>query len=206
MLGGIFLKIVGLCGGSGSGKGTVAKLFSEYGIPSVDTDAVYHEITSSPSPCLDALVLEFGKTILSLDGALDRKKLSSIVFFGEDSENKRKKLNTIAHKYVLDKTREILSLYELGGAKAALVDAPLLFESCFDRECDLIISVVADKDVRIKRIIHRDGIDENGAKRRIDSQLTDEYLKAKSDFVIENSGNLLELKDKIKEIAAKLLS
>ena len=106
------LKIIGLCGGSGSGKGSVAELFLEYGIPSVDTDAVYHDITSSPSPCLDALVAEFGTDILTPDGALDRKKLSGIVFFGQDSIKRREKLNAISHKYVLAKTREILSVYE----------------------------------------------------------------------------------------------
>ena len=199
------MKIIGLCGGSGSGKGTVAELFSEYGIPSVDTDAVYHDITSCSSPCLDALVLAFGAEIVADGGALDRKRLSNIVFFGEDSEQKREKLNTISHKYVLDKTREILSEYEKQGKKAAFVDAPLLFESGFDRECDLIVAVIADKSVRIDRIMKRDGIDKKSAQRRIDSQLTDEYLKGKSDFIIENSGNFSELKTQVEKIATQIL-
>lgn len=199
------MKIIGLCGGSGSGKGTVAELFSEYGIPSVDTDAVYHDITSYSSPCLDALVLAFGAEIVAAGGALDRKRLSNIVFFGEDSEQKREKLNTISHKYVLDKTREILSEYEKQGKKAAFVDAPLLFESGFDRECDLIVAVIADKSVRIDRIMKRDGIDKKSAQRRIDSQLTDEYLKGKSDFIIENSGNFSELKTQVEKIATQIL-
>ena len=200
------MKIVGLCGGSGSGKGTVAELFSEYGIPSIDTDAVYHDITSSSSPCLDALSLEFGVGILTANGALDRKKLSDVVFFGEDSKRKREKLNVISHKYVLKETRKLLLEYEKRGSKAALVDAPLLFESGFDKECDFIIAVVADKSVRIKRITKRDGIDENSAKRRIDSQLTDEYLKERADFIIENSGNIIELKSKIENIVVKILT
>ena len=106
------MKIIGLCGGSGSGKGVVANLFLRYGIPGIDTDAVYHQLTSSKSPCLDALVSEFGAEILSDDGALDRRKLSRIVFADNSSSKMREKLNLISHKYVLDSTREILSDYE----------------------------------------------------------------------------------------------
>lgn len=200
------MKIIGLCGGSGSGKGTVAKTFLNFGITSVDTDAVYHDMTSHKSPCLDALVDEFGADIISTDGALDRKKLSAIVFFADDSQQKREKLNKISHKFVLDKTREMLTDFENDGYKAALVDAPLLFESGFDKECDLIISVVAKKEVRVERIIKRDGIDECAAIRRINSQITDEELISRSDFVIENSGSTAELENQVASIAKKILA
>ena len=200
------MKIIGLCGGSGSGKGTVAKAFLEFGITSVDTDAVYHDITSRKSPCLDALVDEFGADIISPGGALDRKKLSSIVFFADDSQKKREKLNKISHRFVLDRTREMLADFENEGVKAALVDAPLLFESGFDKECDLIIAVVAKKEVRVERIIKRDGIDERAAIRRINSQSTDGELVSRSDFVIENSGSTLDLEKQVASIAEKILA
>ena len=200
------MRIIGLCGGSGSGKGTVANAFLKYGIPSIDTDAVYHEITSSQTPGLDALVDDFGTEILTADRKLDRKKLSSIVFVAENAGQKREKLNSISHKYVLENTRDILSKYESDGYKAALVDAPLLFESGFDKECDLVIAVVSDISVRISRITARDGIDENTARLRISTQLADEFLRQKADFVIENSGDLSELEAQVKSIAAKILS
>ncbi len=199
------MKVVGLCGGSGSGKGTVAKMFFCYGIPSIDTDAVYHEITSKKTPCTDALAEKFGNEILNLDGSLNRRALSKIVFSGDGSLGKREALNRISHKFVLDKTREILSEYENAGALAAIVDAPLLFESGFDKECDLIIAVIAEKDVRISRIVGRDGISENDARLRIESQLTDEFLSEHSNFVISNAGSLDDLRPAVRKIAEEIL-
>lgn len=199
------MKIIGLCGGSGSGKGTVAKMFLSYGIPSIDTDLVYHELTSRKSYCLDELVAEFGEEILSGDGSLDRRKLSTIVFCGDASAENRMKLNYIAHKHVLKYVRDELNVYKKKGARAVLVDAPLLFESKFNKECDLIIAVIADKNVRIQRIINRDGISVESATLRIQTQLTDAFLIEKSDFIVNNSGDLLKTKVQVEKIAKKIL-
>jgi len=200
------LKIIGLCGGSGSGKGTVAELFSEFGFKSVDTDNVYHTLTSQKSQCLDALVDEFGESILNNDGSLNRKKLAEIVFHGEGSKVKLDRLNKISHYYILMRTRELLSDYERDGVPAALVDAPLLFESGFNKECDIIIAVVADTNIRIARIAERDGISVDAAIARIKSQLSDDYLIENSDFVIDNSGKIEDTKRLCKEIAELILN
>ncbi len=199
------MKIVGLCGGSGSGKGTVAEIFSVFGVPSVDTDKVYHELTRSKSPCLDALVEEFGSEILDKNGSLDRRALSLLVFGDGAAAVKRKKLNEIAHKFVLDETRRILKEFERGGAQAALVDAPLLFESGFDKECDLIIAVVADLNIRIDRIMMRDGLNENVATLRLKSQLPDDYLASRADFVIKNDKSIEDLEKQVVETVNKIL-
>jgi len=199
------LKVIGLCGGSGSGKGTVAEIFSVFGIPSIDTDKVYHELTSKKTDCLDALVKEFGSDILTEDGILDRRALSSIVFGDGAAAVRRQTLNKITHKFVLDRAREILRDFELMGAKAAIVDAPLLFESGFDKECDIIIAVVADMKVRIDRIMLRDGISENAATLRVKTQLPDDYLSSRADYVINNSGSFDEVERSVSEIAEKIL-
>ena len=204
-MGGVFLKVIGLCGGSGSGKGTVAKLFLNYGIPSIDTDAVYHRLTSQKTPCTDALAVEFGNEILNPDGSLNRKTLSKIVFSGSGSLGKRESLNRISHKFVLDKTRELLREYEAAGVRVAIVDAPLLFESGFNKECDVIISVIAEKDIRVARIVSRDGISEENAILRIEAQKSDEYLTRRSDFVIENSKTLDDVNRAVDEIAKIIL-
>ena len=198
------MKIIGLCGGSGSGKGTVAELFSLYGIKSVDTDAVYRELTATKTPCLDALVNEFGDEILSPLGALDRSKLRSIVFDSEDAKEKRTRLNEIAHKFILGKTREILEAYRQEGRLFSIVDAPLLFESGFNKECDFILCVLADKEQRILRIIKRDGLSREMAEQRIASQLSDEELIKLSDFKITNNGDIQELKDSVDMIVEEL--
>ena len=186
------MKIVGLCGGSGSGKGAVGELFLKRGVPVIDTDAVYHELTSAPSECLSELVSVFGESVIDENGALNRRELGKIVF-APGTADKLAQLNSITHKHILNSTRERLHQFSDQGAKMAVVDAPLLFESGFSAECDVIISVLAEKDTRIERIMMRDGIDRQSAERRIASQLDDKFLIRKSDFVIRNNGTFSEL-------------
>ena len=196
--------VIGLCGGSGSGKGTCADVFALFGIPSIDTDRVYREMTESSSPCLDALALEFGEGIISPVGALDRQALRRVVFESADAENKRKRLNEITHKFILGKTREMLASFEAEGRKAAIVDAPLLFESGFDKECEVIVSVVAEESLRILRIMKRDSITRDDAIRRIKSQLSDSALIERSDYSIVNNGDLSELHAQVKDVVEQI--
>lgn len=180
------MKVIGLCGGSGSGKGIVSTLFGTYGIFSIDTDAVYHDLISHTSDLTIELTDAFGASILS-SGKVDRKALSSIVFSGDNSREKLDLLNKITHKHILDEVRDRLLEYKSEGARYVIVDAPLLFESGFDKECDIIISVIADKDTRISRIMERDGISYEAAERRLMSQIDDKWLSQNSDFTIENN-------------------
>ncbi len=200
------MKTIGLCGGTGSGKGTVADIFKIFGIPSIDTDRVYRSMTEAPSPCLTALQDEFGDEIITPLGSLDRRALRSLVFDSPAADKNRVKLNLITHNFILDKTRETLKSYELDGCKAAIVDAPLLFESGFDKECDIIISVVSNKELRVLRIIRRDGISREEAERRINSQISDEELVGKSDYTIINNGDISELEMQVKNIAEQIMN
>ena len=194
------MKIIGLCGGSGSGKGVVSSLFLEYNIPSIDTDAVYRELTSGESECLKALSLEFGNEIIADDGALNRKKLASVVFSGDNSSIKLKKLNEITHRFILDEARRRLLQYERQGCCAAIVDAPVLFESGFDDECDFTVCVVADRETRISRIIQRDGISRVAAEQRINSQIPDSELVSKCDYAVYNNSGPDALRPQIERI------
>ena len=200
------MKVIGLCGGSGSGKGTVSGLFLKQGIPSIDTDAIYREITSGDSECLRALSIEFGDEIISTDGSLNRKALSKIVFSGKGAEVRLKKLNEISHQFILDETRSRLSEYEEQGFLTAIVDAPVLFESGFNTECDCVIAVVADREVRINRIMLRDKIDRESAISRIDSQLNDEWLASHADYVIENNSDLVTLESQVSKVANQIMN
>ena len=191
--------IIGLCGGSGSGKGTVCSVFSKHGIPSIDTDAVYRSMTSGPSPCMTELVSAFGNEILRSDGSLDRIKLANIVFASGAKEKKRL-LESITHKHILSVTEGIIEDLISKGAEHVIVDAPLLFESGFDRKCDIIIAVIADRAIRISRIVKRDGISVQRAELRIDNQIGDDQLKGKSDYVIYNNGDVEELEVSVSEI------
>lgn len=191
------MKIIGLCGGSGSGKGAVSSLFDAYGIPSIDTDAVYHDITSHPSDCLDALASEFGPSVVNA-GRLDRATLREIVFNAPGSAEKLNRLNAITHKYIIDETEKIISAYEKDGFRGVIIDAPLLFESGLDKRCDTVIAVLANREVRIARIMLRDGITLDAARARIDSQLSDAELVNRANIIIRNDGTIDELKSAVR--------
>ena len=194
------MKIIGLCGGSGCGKGMVSSLFLKLGIPSIDTDLVYKEITSFRSSCIEALIEAFGESIANDDGSLNREVMRSKVFFDQNKESNIKLLNQITHKFILSETRKMIDQYEAKGKKAVIVDAPLLFESEFDKLCDVTVAVIADEDKRINRIMSRDGISYDYAKNRINSQLSTFELIKKVDLVIENNGDVNELSSKVTKI------
>jgi len=196
---------VGLAGGSGSGKGVASKILAELGFVAIDTDAVYHSLTSSPCELLDALKSEFGDQIIAEDNSLNRKELAKIVF-ADGAEHKRRRLNSITHYYVLKETRAIIEKEKKRGTVAVLVDAPLLFESDFDKECDKVLSIISDAELRIKRIIKRDGITREGAVRRINSQISDDELIMRSDYYVINNGTYDEFKEKLICVGQKILN
>lgn len=200
----VSLKVVGLCGGSGSGKSTVCSVFEQLGVPTIDTDAIYHELTSHDSKCLRELVLAFGDGIVK-DGALHRPTLASIVFASGADRSLRDKLNKITHKHVLDEVRRRLTELESLGVLLAVVDVPLLFESGFDKECDAVVAVVADTDVRVERIMKRDSITKEHALARIGAQYGNEWLIEHADRVIFNNAAPEDLVGQTSEIINKIL-
>lgn len=191
------MKIIGLTGPSGSGKGTVAKILEQYNIPTVDTDLVYRKILNPPSKCLEELKLNFGNDIMNPDKTLDRTKLASIVF---SDPQKLKLLNSITHKYILERTSKRISYRRNRGYTAITIDAPALFESGFDSKCDFVITVTANRDIRISRIMSRDNIGRDAAEKRINAQPTIEFYTSKSKYTIENNGDISSLTNSIIEI------
>lgn len=194
-------KVIGLCGGSGSGKGVVGSFFTKHGYLTIDTDKVYREITDNTSHCLDALVCEFGAEILSSEGKLNRQRLGEIVFSNKEKLNT---LNNITHKFILGQVRAIINDPDNSSYVGFVVDAPLLYESCFDKECDVVVAVVCDVDTRVKRIVARDGISGTSALKRINSQTSDEQISALADFIIENNGDIKKLERDVTEIIEKI--
>ena len=199
------MQVIGLCGGSGSGKGTVARLLSELGFCHIDTDAVYRTLTAYCSPCVRELMDSFGKDVFK-GGKLDRALLFKRVFESEESGERQRLLNKITHKHILERTVSLIEKYRAEGAAAVLVDAPLLFESEFDKLCSSVICVVADENIRIERIIARDGIEYMQARMRIRSQLPDSYLIERSNYCIENNGTEEELKSKTIRVGQNILN
>ena len=190
---------IGLTGPSGAGTGLVASLFARYGVPSIDTDAVYHALLIPPSACLDELVERFGQQVLRPDGTLDRAALSAVVFDPANADGLAD-LNRIAHRHVLTRVREMLNDYEQAGTPAVLVDAPQLFESGFDAECDKVLSVIAPRELRLARIMERDGLSPERAAARLDAQLSEQVFRERSDHVILNDGEIAPLEEEIRRL------
>ena len=174
-----FLRIA-LTGGIGSGKGVAGKIFSEYGVPTLDTDKLYHSLIGKNSPLAKEISRALGENLLMPDGSLDRKKTAKTVFADKE---KLLILNTVSHKAVRKET--LLWMYSQE-KNCALVEVPLLWESGMQSDFDKIVCVCADKEARLSRIVARDNCDKETALLRIAAQKDDEFFRANSDFVIEN--------------------
>ncbi len=190
------MTVIGLTGPSGSGKGKIAEILSGYGVEHIDADSVYHNILIPPSPCLDELVENFGYGILNAGGQLDRRALGDIVF-GEENKQKLEKLNSITHKYVCARIRQIIRYFESMDRKACVIDAPLLLESGLNHDCDFVISVLADTELRAQRIAKRDKISLEDANLRISSQKPDSFYIDGSDIVVYNNGDETQLQSSL---------
>ena len=184
------MRVIGITGGSGAGKSLACRFLRSRGGLLIDCDKVYASLVDAPSECTEAISKVFGAYVLHPSGALDRKKLSEIVF---NSKEKLALLNSTVHPIVIDKVKEIIRTEADAGIRYFLIDAPQLFEAGADAICDCTVYVTADKDVRIKRIRERDGISEEAAERRIASQLSDEYFRKRCTYTITNNGTEKEL-------------
>jgi len=195
------MKVIGLTGPTGAGKSELCACLSRLGIPSINADKVYHQLLTPPSPCLDALAEHFGKNIIKPDGTLNRRLLASIVF-AEGAEEELEALNEITHGFVLARIREIIKGYSRASCPAVIADIPLLFESDFYKECALNISVLANKLVRIDRIMKRDGLDYSAANERVSAQHPDDFYISRSDAVIYNNSDEAALASEAEKIYA----
>lgn len=196
--------IVGLTGQSGAGKTTVSRLFEESGFAVINCDLVARRVTESGSDCCKELSLIFPECF-DEGFTLDRRRMAEIVFSDKEKLNK---LNGTIFPYISRNIEgRIADLCE-SGARIIVLDAPTLFESGIDERCDMIVSVIADEEIRAKRIAERDKIPEELIRRRFKSQLSQDYFISRSDFTVENNADLNTVVsntygviNKIKEIA-----
>ncbi len=195
------MLVIGLTGPTGAGKGAVAAIFEGYGIPVINADRVYHELITPPSSCLRELREAFGKGILLPDGSLDRRTLGGIVF---NDPAARERLNAITHRYVMEEVKTRMERFRRDGVPVAVFDAPQLFEAGAQKACTAVISVLADRGLRLERIMVRDNISAEAAMRRILAQKSDEFFRAHSDYIIENNGNVELLAPQIRRILKEL--
>ncbi len=172
---------------SGAGKSTVCRVFAENGFDVVDCDLCAREVVLPGSPALSELAERFSSEIILPDGTLDRRRTSELIF--HDNE-KRALYNKIIYPYI---TYNILEKIRNGGS-CVLLDAPTLFEARLELLCDRIVSVVADRELCVKRITARDNIPEELARARLSSQHDADFYIQRSDLCIHNNGTADELR------------
>ena len=194
-------RVIGLTGQSGAGKTTVSRVFSQNGFAVIDADIISREVTKKGHPCLTELSEAFGSDIINSDGTLNRKRLGSIVF---SDREKLRQLNGIIYPYIIYRIISRIDELSEEGRELILLDAPTLFEANADDLCDLIISVTADESIRMSRIIARDNITPEAAKKRFESQYSEHFFVNHSDFVIINNKTPDVLAAKAEEVAGKI--
>jgi dephospho-CoA kinase len=193
---------VALTGGIATGKSHVLDQFRRRGVPCLDADELAHGVTSAGTEATQAIAARFGADVLAADGAVDRKKMGSIVFADAAA---RHDLEAIVHPAVYRAIAAGLRAFELvGGAPLALVDVPLLYETGHAPDFDRVIATVCPPDVQIKRLIDR-GMSEREAQQRLAAQMPADEKAARADFMIRTDGSFEETNRQVDEIYRTLV-
>lgn len=195
------VMVVGLTGQTGAGKSTVSKTFAENGFAVINADQVARIVVGKGTKCLAEIVDLFGKEVILEDGSLNRKALAGMVF---SDKKKLEMLNSITYPYITGEILKQIRFHSVRGEKLILLDAPTLFESRADDFCELIISVVSDDWIREKRIIERDGLTSEEARKRMNSQLDEDFFVKHSDYIITNNQSLDIVNEISKEVSDKI--
>lgn len=177
------MKVYGLTGKTGAGKSTVAEKLEKMGFCVIDGDKIARSITEKGKPAISILANEFGCDIIEDDGSLNRKLLASRAFKDRESTAK---LNAITHPIIKAEFEKELRKAEAEGFSFAVIDAAALLESSCKDLCEKIIVVTAPEEIRLSRILLRDGITKEQALIRINAQFPDEYYNEKADILIRN--------------------
>lgn len=175
------MKIIGLTGPTGAGKTTALKVLRSLGAAVADADQVYHTLLEDSQDMRRELTAAFGENILDERGKIDRRLLSQAVY-----PDRLEELNAVTHPYVVKRMGELLSQAEKEGKPAFAIDAVALIESGLVRWCDETVAVVASEELRLRRIMARDNIDEAYARRRVEAQKPEKFYRERCSCVLEN--------------------
>ncbi|MFV0597601.1 dephospho-CoA kinase [Shewanella sp.] len=191
--------VVGLTGGIGSGKTTVANLFAEEGVDLVDADVVAREVVAKGSKGLEAIITHFGTEILTAKGELDRAKLRQRVF---SDEQERQWLNQLLHPMI---RQEMLFQVENATSDYVIMVVPLLFENGLDRLVNRTLVVDISPELQISRTVKRDNVDATQVNNIINSQCSRSEKLARADDIIDNQGEISTLKQEVQALHQRYL-
>lgn len=186
------MRRIGLTGGIGSGKSTVASMLASRGAVLIDADAIARELVEPGEPALEALVDEFGPSILQPDGSLSRATLASIAFRDPGATER---LNAIMHPRIAEESRRRMD--EAPDDSVVVYDMPLLVETGQQSLVDVVVVVDAPEDVQIERAVGMRGLEEQDVRRRIALQASREERRSVADVVIDNSGSRDETEEQV---------
>ena len=195
------MKVIGLTGGIGSGKSTVSQYLQELGAVVLDADEVGHEAYKPNTETWREVVAAFGEQILTTDGEIDRRRLGGIVF---SDPGALARLNQIMHPRMYDMMKARIEEYRQQGVEVVVLEAAVLLEAGWTPLVDEVWVTVASVPVVVKRAKERTGLPEEQILARIRSQLSSEERAKQASVVINNDGNLDELKTKVKELWQRL--
>ncbi len=188
--------VIGLTGGIGSGKSTVSEYLMSRGFPVADADDISRKVVRPGSPALTELVEVLGPGILKEDGTLDRSYTADLVF---DDEAKRRAMEKIMWKAIRESIDEEIEAYRQEGHKVIFVDAALLLEAGLEKQMDQVWVVHADDDLRLQRVMERDGADAASVRARMSSQFSEQQRLDLADVILDNNGTRAELLAQVEE-------
>ena len=190
---------VGLTGGMGSGKSTVARRVAELGAVIIDADQIARDVVEPGEPALTELAEAFGEDILLDDGSLNRGELAKRAFV---SAEKTELLNSITHPRIEQRTEE---QFNAAGDAIIVFDSPLLIEMGQSEAQDLVVVVHTPVEVRLDRLVESRGVDREDAKQRIAKQISDDKRLQFADVVLENSGTEEDLVRQVDRIWERII-
>ena len=177
------MKIIGITGPTGAGKTTALGALRELGAWMIDADEVYHRLLEESAPLREALTARFGD-IQDKSGKIDRKKLGNVVFGDPTALSD---LNAITHRFIGEEIDRQLSAARAEDRSAAAIDAIALIESGLGDRCDAVVGVIAPAELRVRRIMAREGIPETYARKRVNAQQGEEFFRTHCDYLLENT-------------------
>ena len=195
------MKVIGLTGGIGSGKSTVSLCLAELGAVIIDADKVGHEAFKPDTEAWHEVVATFGRQIIAPSGEIDRKKLGEIVFSQPEA---LLRLNRIMHPKMHDMMKSQIEDYRRQGVEVVVLEAAILIEANWTSLVDEVWVTVTSEAMVLERLKQQRGLDEEQTLARIRSQISSEERARHADVVINNNGDLEEVRAKVKELWARL--
>ncbi|MCP3176776.1 dephospho-CoA kinase [Desulfuromonas sp. KJ2020] len=196
------MMVVGVTGGIATGKSAVVEQFRQLGAAVISADELAREIVRPGEEALAQLVARFGQDILQADGTLDRKALAEIIFADPAA---RQDLNQITHPAIARLAAARFASLQRQGEALVIYEAPLLFEAGAESRVDRVLVVTAPAEVQRRRLMARDGLDDQAAQARITAQMPLADKVRRADFVVENAGSIDELATQVRELYGRLL-